>query len=101
MNYAAFGPASPILLVLDKQNPYKGGMFNRSKAQALKAAKGIQTKWLAQRCGVRSDTISAYLSEKRGSDGPNPSLAVVRLMAQALGVPESELWDEQEKKRSA
>lgn len=65
-------------------------MFNRELAKKLKDDQGRQTKWLADRCGVESNTIALYLAGTR-----NPSKAVVRLMAMAFEVPEDQLWFEQ------
>jgi transcriptional regulator with XRE-family HTH domain len=60
--------------------------FNSTKAKALIDASPYKERVIAERCTIKLRSLKTYL---RG-DG-TPSAAVVRLLAQALEVPESEL----------
>lgn len=71
-------------------------MFMREKAKALIKEKGRTRDWIASKCCVEPQTLNTYLSGSR-----QPSAAVLRLMSQALEVPESELWGDQQNKESA
>jgi transcriptional regulator with XRE-family HTH domain len=70
--------------------------FNREQLEQVKKAQGRETKWLAEQCGIKRDTLSSYLAGRK-----NPSRAVVKLMALALSVPESVFWVDAEHKKSA
>lgn len=63
-----------------------GSMLNRDRAKALIKERGRTKDWIASQCCVEPATLKHYLNGHK-----NPSAAVLRLMAQALEVPESEL----------
>lgn len=62
-------------------------MFNRSKANRLRAEQGREWPWLARKLDRSVEVTKDYLSGKRDVDRP---LAVT--MADAFGVPVKELW---------
>lgn len=62
--------------------------FRRDNAIKLIEQKGYRLDWLAERLGVQPGTLKWYLNGRR-----NPSIAVARLMAVILEVPESEILE--------
>jgi transcriptional regulator with XRE-family HTH domain len=62
-------------------------MWNQSRAKELIEEKGRTRKWVAEQCRITVESLSQILN------GRTPSRPVVALMAQALDVDESELWE--------
>ena len=60
--------------------------FNAIKARELVDASPFKEKVIADRCTIKVKSLQQYL---RGNGTPSPS--VLRLLAQTLGVSESEL----------
>lgn len=70
--------------------------FNTGKAKILVESSRLKRAAIADECGVEVTTLTHYLNGHAV-----PGRPVVKLLAQTLEVPETELWLDNEDKKSA
>lgn len=70
--------------------------FNSERALALVSQSRFKRSAIAEDCCITEESLSHYLNGHG-----RPSKAVVKLLAQTLDVPESELWIAQDKAKAS
>ncbi len=75
---------------------YTSPMFKFKVAKRLIESSDLKRAAIADKCRIHTQTLTNYINGKG-----QPSPAVVTLLAQALKIPESELWKHEVTKKAS